>query len=204
MVMMHDEKMTTEKTIPSQAFVWGAATSAFQIEGAASADGRGRSIWDDFCAQAGRIADGSDGSAACDHYHRYREDVKLMKSLGVTGYRFSISWPRIVPCGVGAVNRAGIDFYRRLLDELEENGIEPFPTLYHWDLPSACKEGWLDRATAAAFASYAEICFDAFGDRVRHWITLNESWCFAVLGYGLGKRKGREWGKAAMQPPRTI
>ena len=180
--MMRDAKMTAEK-ISSREFVWGVATSAFQIEGVC---GRGRSIWDDFCAQAGRIADGSDGSIACDHYNRYREDVQLMKSLGVTGYRFSLSWPRIVPCGVGSVDRTGIDFYRRLLDALEENGIEPFPTLYHWDLPSACNGGWLNPATAEAFASYAEICFDAFGDRVRHWITLNESWCSAVLGYGLG------------------
>ena len=180
--MMRDAKMTAEK-ISSREFVWGVATSAFQIEGVC---GRGRSIWDDFCAQAGRIADGRDGSVACDHYHRYREDVKLMKSLGLTGYRFSLSWPRIMPCGVGAVNRAGIDFYRRLLDELEANGIEPYPTLYHWDLPSACRGGWLDRSTAEAFAAYAEICFDAFGDRVRHWITLNECWCSAVLGYGLG------------------
>ena len=167
-------------------FVWGAATSAFQIEGAAAADGRGRSIWDDFCSVPGRILDGADAATACDHYHRYREDVKLMAELGLTGYRFSISWPRIIPDGVGSVNRAGIDFYNRLLDELEKSGIEPFPTLYHWDLPSGCRGGWLNRDTAYAFAAYAKVCFDAFGDRVKHWTTLNESWCSAVLGYGLG------------------
>jgi len=166
-------------------FVWGAATSAFQVEGAAAIDGRGRSIWDDFCTQPGRILDGSDGSVACDHYHRYKEDVKLMKTLGITGYRFSISWPRVIPDGTGRVNAAGVDFYNRLIDELIANDIEPFPTLYHWDLPSACRGTWLDYATSEAFAAYAKVCFDAFGDRVRHWITLNESWCSAVLGYGL-------------------
>jgi len=170
----------------SNKFIWGAATSAFQIEGASNIDGKGRSIWDDFCAQDGRILDKSDGSVACDHYHRYREDVKLLKDLGATGYRFSISWPRIIPDGSGKVNRAGLDFYKRLLDELLGNGIEPFPTLYHWDLPSNCRGGWLNYETAEAFAAYAKVCFEAFGDRVKNYVTLNESWCSAVLGYGLG------------------
>ncbi|MCI5779583.1 MAG: GH1 family beta-glucosidase [Lentisphaeria bacterium] len=177
---------TAKKNDGPERFVWGAATSAFQIEGATAADGRGRSIWDDFCARPGRILDGGDGAIACDHYRRYRKDIRLLKELGVTGYRFSISWPRIIPDGVGNVNPAGVDFYNRLLDELIANGIEPFPTLYHWDLPTGCRGGWLEPVTAEAFAAYAKVCFDAFGDRVKHWITLNESWCSAVLGYGLG------------------
>ena len=170
-------------------FYWGVATSAFQIEGAWKEGGRGPSIWDVFCDLPGRIQNGDRADVACDHFHRYEEDVALMKELGVNAYRFSIAWPRIVPDGTGAANPAGIDFYNRLIDCLLRNGIEPFPTLYHWDLPIGCQfaaDGWMARETAEAFARYAKICFDAFGDRVRHWITFNESWCTSVLGYGLG------------------
>lgn len=170
-------------------FVWGVSSSAFQIEGATSEGGRGLSTWDVYTRTPGKILNGDTADIACDHYHRYREDVKLMAELGVTGYRFSIAWPRIVPDGVGAPNPAGIAFYSDLIDTLLEYGIQPYPTLYHWDLPVINQfvvDGWLSRQTAEAFARYAGICFEAFGDRVRHWITLNESWCSAVIGYGLG------------------
>ena len=166
-------------------FIWGTATSSYQIEGAIREGGRGESIWDVFCREPGRIKDGSDGSVACDHYHRFHEDVELIAGLGCNGYRFSLSWPRILPAGTGKVNPEGIAFYDRLIDDLLAHGITPFVTLYHWDLPAACKYGWLNRDTAKAFGEYAKVCFDAFGDRVRNWMTLNESWCSAVLGYGL-------------------
>ena len=157
-------------------FVWGVSSSAFQIEGATSEGGRGLSTWDVYTRTPGKILNGDTADIACDHYHRYREDVKLMAELGVTGYRFSIAWPRIVPDGVGAPNPAGIAFYSDLIDTLLEYGIQPYPTLYHWDLPvinQFVADGWLSRQTAEAFARYAGICFEAFGDRVRHWITLN-------------------------------
>ena len=155
-------------------FVWGVSSSAFQIEGATSEGGRGLSTWDVYTRTPGKILNGDTADIACDHYHRYREDVKLMAELGVTGYRFSIAWPRIVPDGVGAPNPAGIAFYSDLIDTLLEYGIQPYPTLYHWDLPvinQFVADGWLSRQTAEAFARYAGICFEAFGDRVRHWIT---------------------------------
>ena len=166
-------------------FIWGTATSSYQIEGAIREGGRGESIWDVFCREPGRIKDGSDGSVACDHYHRFHEDVELIAGLGCNGYRFSLSWPRILPAGTGKVNPEGIAFYNRLIDDLLAHGITPFVTLYHWDLPASCKYGWLNEDTVKAFGEYAKICFDAFGDRVRNWMTLNESWCSAVLGYGL-------------------
>ena len=166
-------------------FIWGTATSSYQIEGAAREGGRGLSIWDAFCQEPGRILDGSDGSVACDHYHRFHEDVELIAGLGCNGYRFSLSWPRILPDGTGRVNQEGIAFYNRLIDDLLAHGITPFVTLYHWDLPVALKYGWLNKKTAEAFGEYAKVCFDAFGDRVHNWMTLNESWCSAVLGYGL-------------------
>ena len=166
-------------------FIWGTATSSYQIEGAIHEGGRGESIWDVFCREPGRIKDGSDGSVACDHYHRFHEDVELIAGLGCNGYRFSLSWPRIFPDGTGKVNPEGIAFYNRLIDDLLAHGITPFVTLYHWDLPASCKYGWLNKDTVKAFGEYAKICFDAFGDRVRNWMTLNESWCSAVLGYGL-------------------
>ncbi|GHA15780.1 beta-glucosidase [Arenicella chitinivorans] len=171
-------------------FVWGTATSAYQIEGAAALDGRGPSIWDAFCDEAGRVANGDSGDQACDHYHRFREDIALMADMGVTAYRFSISWPRILPDGTNStLNQAGIDFYNALIDCCLEHGIQPWATLYHWDLPQALQEhedGWLNPAMADRFADYAAVCFEHFGDRVKHWITINEAWVVAILGYGQG------------------
>jgi beta-glucosidase len=167
-------------------FTWGVATSAFQIEGASSADGKGPSIWDTFCGNPANIKDGSNGDVACDHYHRYRDDVALMSSLGVDAYRFSMSWPRVQPAGKGGWNEAGFDFYARLLDALEEKGIAPHLTLYHWDLPQALQDegGWLARDTAHRFAEYAHEVARRFGDRLATIATHNEPWCSANLGYG--------------------
>jgi beta-glucosidase len=169
-------------------FVWGAATAAYQIEGAADADGRGESIWDTFARMPGRVRNGDTGDVAADHYNRWRDDVGLMRSLGLNAYRFSIAWPRVQPSGRGEVNASGLDFYSRLVDGLLENGIEPYPTLYHWDLPQPLQNagGWAARDTAGRFAEYAHLVFSALGDRVRHWATLNEPWCSAFLGYGSG------------------
>jgi beta-glucosidase len=153
------------------------------------ADGRGESIWDRFAATPGKIANGDDGAVACDSYHRYREDVRLIRDLGLNAFRFSIAWPRIVPAGRGEPNAAGLDFYDRLVDELLAAGIEPFVTLYHWDLPQALEErgGWPARETAEAFAEYVEVVSDRLGDRVRHWITQCEPWVVSWLGYGMGE-----------------
>jgi beta-glucosidase len=169
-------------------FVWGTATAAYQIEGAVTADGRGRSIWDTFSHQPGRICDGTTGDVTCDHYHRSAEDVALLADLGVTGYRFSIAWPRIVPTGRGAVNQAGLDFYARLVDALLAHGIAPLATLYHWDLPQPLQDagGWPHRDTALRFADYAEVVGAALGDRVPTFTTLNEPWCSAYLGHSAG------------------
>ncbi len=166
-------------------FVWGAATSSYQIEGAADVDGRGPSIWDTFCAREGTIADGTDGAVACDHYHRAADDVALMAELGLQAYRFSIAWPRVLPKGRGAVEPRGLDFYDRLVDRLLAAGITPWVTLYHWDLPQALQDegGWQARSTAHAFAEYAHIVATRLGDRVEHWITHNEPWCASVLGH---------------------
>lgn len=166
-------------------FVWGAATSSFQIEGATEADGRGPSIWDTFCEQTGKISDGTDGRVACDHYHRSAEDVALMRDLGLQAYRFSIAWPRVQPTGTGAVNAPGLDFYDKLVDQLLAAGITPWVTLYHWDLPQALQDqgGWAARQTAYAFADYAQVVAARLGDRVKHWITHNEPWCASVLGH---------------------
>jgi beta-glucosidase len=164
-------------------FVWGVATSAYQIEGGAHEDGRGESIWDRFSRKPGVIVDGSNGDAACDHFHRFPEDIALMRWLGVSAYRFSIAWPRILPSGRGRVEPRGIAFYERLVDALLEAGIEPVPTLHHWDLPQALEDagGWPARATASAFADYVDIVSRALGDRVKRWITHNEPWCLATL-----------------------
>ena len=169
-------------------FVWGAATAAYQVEGAWQEGGKGLSIWDAYAHTPGKILNGDNGDIACDQYHRFEEDVELMRGMGITAYRFSISWSRIVPDGLGAVNQSGIDYYKRLINCLLSNGIAPWVTLYHWDLPLALqmeKDGWLSKETAEAFARYAKICFAAFGDRVKNWITLNEPWCSSVLGHGL-------------------
>lgn len=170
-------------------FFWGTATSSYQIEGGVSEGGRGWSVWDAFCRIPGRVRDMSNGDIACDSYHRFPEDVAMMKQLGVNAYRFSIAWPRIQPTGRGEANPAGIAYYNRLIDLLLENGITPFITLYHWDLPldlEMAHDGWLNPQITDDFAAYAELCFKAFGDRVKHWITLNEPWCVSVLGYGSG------------------
>jgi beta-glucosidase len=168
-----------------QGFTWGVATSAYQVEGAVAEDGRGPSIWDTFSHTAGRIAGGANGDVACDHYHRWREDIAIMRSLGVNAYRFSIAWPRVVPDGTGAANAAGLAFYDRLVDGLLEAGIVPYPTLYHWDLPQALQDrgGWAARETAEHFAAYADHVAEALGDRVADWTTLNEPRVSAWLGY---------------------
>jgi beta-glucosidase len=169
-------------------FLWGAATAAYQIEGAAGEDGRGRSIWDTFCRIPGKVANGDTGDVACDHYHRMSGDVDLMASLGLGAYRFSVSWPRIQPEGRGPANQGGLDFYRRLVHELLEHGITPMLTLYHWDLPQALEDagGWAVRETAYRFADYAATVFAALGDQVPIWTTLNEPWCSSFLGYSAG------------------
>jgi len=171
-------------------FIWGAATSAYQIEGAHLSDGKGPSIWDAFCEIPGKVAKYENGNTACDHYNKFREDVKLMKDLGIKAYRFSISWPRILANGrKDSINEKGIQFYSDLIDCLLEHDIVPWVTLYHWDLPLALQfedDGWLGDNISNLFADYAEICFERFGDRVKHWITINEAWVISILGYGQG------------------
>ncbi len=169
-------------------FVWGAATASYQIEGAARDDARGESIWDRFSHTPGRVRNGDTGDVACDHYHRYRDDVALMAGLGFNAYRFSVSWSRVLPAGTGAVNQAGLDFYDRLVDELLAHDIAPFVTLYHWDLPQALEDagGWPVRATAEAFADYAGIVAARLGSRVRSIATINEPWVVADHGYRTG------------------
>ncbi|MFW3171192.1 GH1 family beta-glucosidase [Geodermatophilus sp. CPCC 206100] len=170
-------------------FVFGAATAAYQIEGSVDADGRGPSIWDTFSHTPGRTFGGHTGDVAADHYRRFPEDVALMADLGLSAYRFSVAWPRVLPQGAGRVEQRGLDFYRRLVDELLGRGVEPWLTLYHWDLPQALQEsgGWTDRDTAARFADYAGVVVAALGDRVRHWSTLNEPMCSALLGHRSGQ-----------------
>ncbi len=173
------------RTFPKE-FAWGAATAAFQIEGAAREDGKGPSMWDVFCHTPGRTVSGDHGDIACDHYHRYRDDVALMRALNLGAYRFSVSWPRVMPTGRGTVNTAGLDFYDRLVDALCQAGIAPFITLYHWDLPAALQMelgGWAHDDIAPIFADYAEVVFRRLGDRVRMWMTLNEPWCSVDGGY---------------------
>jgi beta-glucosidase len=169
-------------------FLWGAATSAYQIEGAIDEDGRGASIWDTFCATPGKVQNGDSGGVACDSYHRYGLDIARMQELGLGAYRFSIAWPRILPEGRGRINGAGLDFYDRLVDDLLAAGIRPFVSLYHWDLPQALENagGWPERATAEAFGDYVGIVAERLGDRVRDWLTQNEPYCISWLGYALG------------------
>jgi beta-glucosidase len=169
-------------------FIWGAATAAYQIEGAWNEDGKGESNWDRFSHTPGKILEGHTGDIACDHYHRYPEDIELMKHLGLAAYRFSTSWARILPEGRGKVNQKGLDFYSRLVDALLEADIMPFATLYHWDLPQALEDegGWTVRSTAEAFAEYAEAISKHLGDRIKSWATLNEPACSAWLGYLIG------------------
>jgi len=166
-------------------FCWGAASAAYQIEGAWNLDGKGPSVWDELCHQGGRIFGDHTGDVACDHYHRYREDVGLMRDIGLQAYRFSVSWPRVLPSGAGAVNALGLDFYDRLVDALLEAGIQPWITLFHWDFPMALYQrgGWLNRDCIDWFGDYADLVVRRLGDRVRHWITLNEPQCFIILGH---------------------
>ncbi|MCF3651665.1 GH1 family beta-glucosidase [Synoicihabitans lomoniglobus] len=169
-------------------FIWGVATAAAQIEGAAFTDGKGESIWDRFARQPGKVHGGDTLDVACDHYHRFDEDFALMASLGVKHYRLSISWPRIYPDGDGELNQAGLDFYARLFDAMARHGITPWVTLFHWDLPQALEDrgGWRARETVEAFGRYATTVVQAFADRIEHWITLNEIRCFTQLAYGYG------------------
>ncbi|GAA3230847.1 GH1 family beta-glucosidase [Nonomuraea helvata] len=169
-------------------FLWGTATAAYQVEGAVEEDGRGFSIWDTFAHEPGRTRDGHTGDVACDHYHRWREDVELMAGLGVNAYRFSIAWPRVQPQGDGPVNAKGLDFYERLVDALLERGIQPVPTLFHWDLPQALQDrgGWLNREISEKFADYAAAVADRLADRVPLWITLNEPFVHMAYGYAMG------------------
>jgi beta-glucosidase len=182
-------------------FELGVATASYQIEGAVNEGGRGPSIWDTFSHTPGRVAGGETGDVACDHYHRYAQDVALMRDLGVDSYRFSVAWPRIQPEGRGAANREGLAFYDRLVDALLEQGIAPAATLYHWDLPQALEDGggWRSRDTAQRFAEYAALVNDHLGDRVQRWITLNEPWCSSFLGYASGRHApGAQEGEGAL------
>ena len=174
----------TMNRFPSD-FVWGAATAAYQIEGAWKEDGKGESIWDRFSHTPGKISDGDTGDIACDHYHRWQDDIGLMKEIGLQAYRFSISWSRLIPEGRGEVNQAGIDFYSQLVDKLLENEIEPYLTLYHWDLPQALQDpgGWPVRSTAEAFVEYTDLVSRKLGDRVKHWMTFNEPFVSAWVGH---------------------
>ena len=169
-------------------FVWGVATSSYQIEGAANEGGRGQSIWDTFCKVPGKVANFDNGDIACDHYHRFKEDLDLMKWMGVKAYRFSVAWPRVIPDGVGRVNEMGLDFYDRLIDSLLEREIAPWLTMYHWDLPEALqlRGGWNNREVVEWFGEYAEMLTSRFGDRVKNWMTLNEPLCSAWLGHLYG------------------
>ncbi|XP_078430215.1 beta glucosidase 40 [Wolffia australiana] len=185
--------LSTDQTLGRSSFpdgfIFGTASSAYQYEGAAKEDGRGPSIWDKFAHTFGKVIDFSNGDVAVDQYHRFQEDVQLMADMGMGAYRFSISWSRIYPNGTGKINAAGVNYYNRLIDALLEKGIQPFVTLYHWDLPLALDEkykGWLDRQIIEDFTNYAETCFREFGDRVKHWITFNEPHTFTVQGYGVG------------------
>src|SRR6185436_14441570 len=166
---------TSNREFP-KGFLWGSATASYQVEGAVNEDGRGKSVWDTFSHTPGKTVDNATGDVADDHYHRYKEDIQLMKSLGVKTYRFSIAWPRVFPTGVGEPNPKGLDFYNRLVDELLANNIQPFATLYHWDLPQALQDkgGWESRDTSKAFGDYAGYVAERLSDRVKHFFTINE------------------------------
>ncbi|MBC8126624.1 MAG: beta-glucosidase [Gloeobacteraceae cyanobacterium ES-bin-144] len=169
-------------------FTWGVAAAAYQIEGASSEEGKGLSVWDEFCKQPGKVLDGHNGDVACDHYHRYSEDVAMIAQLGVRNYRFSISWPRVIPSGTGAVNERGLAFYDKLVDTLLAAGITPWATLFHWDFPQALmsRGGWLNRDSADWFADYTRVVVERLSDRVRNWMTLNEPQCFIGFGHATG------------------
>jgi beta-glucosidase len=187
-------------------FLWGCATAAYQIEGAAAQDGRKPSVWDTWSHTPGKTANGDTGDVACDHYHRYKQDIQLLKSLGAKAYRFSVAWPRVVPDGSGPANEKGLAFYDRLVDELLANGIQPFATLYHWDLPQALEDrhgGWESSETSKAFSEYAGLVAGRLSDRVRHFFTVNEFVCFTDQGYGSGiKAPGRKLPESAVNQVR--
>jgi beta-glucosidase len=189
-------------------FVWGAATAAFQIEGATTADGRGESIWDRFARTPGKVHNGDTGDPACEHYYRWREDLDLIAALGLRAYRFSVSWPRIQPSGRGPANQRGLDFYRRLLEGLRERGVSPLVTLYHWDLPQALEDegGWASRDTVERFAEYAELVFDGLDGLVEDWTTHNEPYVTSFLGYATGtKAPGvTDWPRAVRAAHHTL
>lgn len=180
-------------------FVWGTATASYQVEGAFQEDGRGESIWDRFSRTTGKVFEGHNGDVACDHYHRFEGDIQLMKELGIRSYRFSIAWPRIYP-EPGRVNEKGLDFYKRLVETLHRHGIQPVATMYHWDLPQWLQDrgGWVNRDTVDHFLTYAETLFTELGDQIPMWITHNEPWCAAFLGYGMGVHAPghQDWGEA--------
>ncbi len=182
------ERYTLMRSFPD-GFVWGTATASFQIEGAIHDDGRGESIWDRFAATPGNIRTGEIGEPACDSYHRYPDDIALMRAMNLNAYRFSTAWPRIIPDGSGAINTAGLDYYDRLVDALLEAHITPFITLYHWDLPQALQDrgGWANRATVDAFVRYTDVVVSRLGDRVKQWITHNEPWCISILSHEIGE-----------------
>jgi beta-glucosidase len=194
--------------LSADGFKWGAATAAFQIEGATKADGRGESIWDRFAAAPGNVANGDTGDPACEHYYRWRDDVDLMQSLGLQSYRFSIAWPRIQPTGRGPANQKGLDFYRRLVEALLARGIAPLATLYHWDLPQALEDqgGWPSRDVVERFVEYAQIVYAELGDVVHDWLTHNEPWVTSFLGYAHGiKAPGMtDWGLALRAAHHTL
>lgn len=181
--------MNVQRFLFPKNFLWGAATSAYQIEGATREDGRGESIWDRFCKTPKKIAGGHTGDVACDHYNRWKEDIELMSVLGLKSYRFSIAWPRVIPDGTGKVNTRGLDFYQRLVDELLKRNIEPVITIYHWDLPQKLEDmgGWPWEGIVNYYLKYAEVLFKALGDRVKYWITFNEPHVFCFYGYGTGQ-----------------
>jgi beta-glucosidase len=176
-------------------FVWGAATSSYQIEGAVTEDGRGPSIWDTFSHTRGKVDNGDTGDVACDHYHLYPRDIDLMRELGLNGYRFSINWPRVFPTGRGRPNPAGLDFYRRLVESLRQANIEPFLTLYHWELPQALQNagGWEHRDTASRFAEFAYTMAEALSDEVHYWSTLNEPWVASISRWDTFSFWGTAW-----------
>ncbi len=181
--------MSTSYQFPND-FVWGVATASYQIEGASDKDGRKASVWDTFSATPGRVRDNHTGMVACDHYNRYKEDVALMAELGVKAYRFSIAWPRVIPDGTGTVNQKGLDFYKRLVDELLKHNITPYATLFHWDSPQALEDrygSWRSRQMAKDFADYVTVTVKALGDKITNWMTINEIICFTNAGYGIGK-----------------
>jgi beta-glucosidase len=188
-------------------FLWGTATASYQIEGATKADGRGESIWDRFAATPGKVLNGDTGDPACDSYHRYQEDVALMKAMNNNAYRFSIAWPRIIPDGDGQVVEAGLDYYDRLVDTLLAAGIAPVVTLYHWDLPQALQDkgGWANRDTIEAYTRYADVTVSRLGDRVKYWATFNEPWCVSILSHQIGEHApGIQDRKIALQVAHNV